>query len=189
MLTTDVEYLLSIDSTDPRREDYIRLFEKESIRPFIDNNKSVVDATNFVAKQCHGEILVYLSDDFDCPNHWDAHLQQQFRDVKAPTLLKVDDCLQNFRVGVVTIPIMNRALYKKLRYFWHPEYLSMHVDVDLYETCAKHGFLQLAKHLKFPHDHHSIGKAPRDETYTRSEGNWNQGLEVINRRRAEGFPI
>jgi len=184
--TGAVEHILSLDKSDPELENYLG-FKWQVV--LINQNRSVVEATNVAAEKSAGEILVYLSDDFDCPKDWDKLIEAEFANVKKPMLLKVDDCLQPFNVGVCTIPMMNRQLYELLKYFWHPEYLSMHVDVDLYETCKRLGVIKYAPHLKFPHNHYSNGKAPRDETYTRSENNWNQGLEVISRRRAKGFPV
>lgn len=178
------ELLVSVDSDEPQMSVY-ESYPKLIINP----NKNVVQATNAAAKEAKGDILIYLSDDFDCPEGWDALVEKEFEGVTKPMLLKVDDCLQDFKVGVCTIPMMNRHLYELLGYFWYPDYYSMHVDVDLYETCKKIGAIKYAPHLKFPHNHYSNGKAPRDETYTRSEANWNQGLEVINRRRRQGFPI
>jgi hypothetical protein len=182
----NIQTIVSVDQDDDLLSQYIGLYPNIAV---YRKNTCVVQATNYAAAHSTGDILIYLSDDFDCPDKWDELVEQEFKNVTKPTLLKVDDCLQPFKVGVVTIPIMNRALYEKLGYFWHPDYLSMHVDVDLYETCKNIGAIKYAPHLKFPHNHYSNGKAPRDETYTRSEANWNQGLEVINRRRAKGFPI
>lgn len=183
-----VEHILCLDSTDPEPHKYIINFSwHEDV--VIKDNISVVEATNHGAARSTGDILIYLSDDFDCPKDWDKLIEKEFEGVTEPMMLKVDDCLQRFEVGVLTIPIMNRALYEKLGYFWHPDYKSMHVDVDLFETCKKLGVIKYAPHLKFPHNHYSNGKAPKDETYTRSEGNWDQGLQVLKRRRAQGFPI
>lgn len=185
---THIEYMLSVDMDDPAWEQYLDLSLSRPFAPYFALNKSVVEATNVVAGLSKGDILVYLSDDFDCPNGWDIAILKEFEGVTGPMLLKVDDCLQHFNAGVCTIPIMNRQLFNRLGYFWHPEYFSMHVDVDLYETCKRLGVIKYAPHLKFPHNHYSNGKATHDETYKRSEGNWNQGLEVIKRRRAQGFP-
>lgn len=182
------EHILSIDSDDPELPGYAKWALDGSSGKIISPNKSVVEATNIAAERSDGDVLVYLSDDFECPKSWDKLIEKEFDGVTGPMLLKVDDCLQNFHVGVCTIPIMNRALYDRLGYFWYPEYKSMHVDVDLYETCKRLGVIKYAPHLKFPHNHYSNGKAAHDETYRRSEGNWNQGLEVIKRRRAQGFP-
>lgn len=188
---THVEHILSIDKDDPDFNKYIFHFQTGGI---INNvvtgfNKSVVDATNLAAKQTSGDIIIYLSDDFDCPENWGPLVLKEFEGIEGPCLLKVDDCLQGFHVPVLTIPIMNRALYERLGYFWHPEYKSMFVDEDLYQVCKKNGWLKLAPHLKFPHNHVSVGKAQDDETYRRSAANWDQGKALFARRKAEGFPV
>lgn len=183
-----VEHILSLDSDEPEPNKYIKSFSWHEDM-IVNANKSVVDATNNAAKRASGNILIYLSDDFDCTNEWDKLIEKEFEGVTKPMILKVDDCLQKFDVAVLTIPIMNRAMYEKLGYFWHPEYKSMFVDEDLYWTAKKLGALKLAPHLKFPHNHYSIGKAPADDTYRRSEANWNQGKAVFARRKAAGFPL
>lgn len=196
----DVEVIVSLDGDDKSDYDSIYFQEEPQCHPVYhpfeshvtlvyNYNKSVVEATNYAAKKSKGEILIYLSDDFDCPENWGPLVLKEFESVEGPCLLKVDDCLQPFNVRVLTIPIMNRALYDRLGYFWNPEYKSMFVDQDLYEVCAKNGWLKFVPHLKFPHNHHSVGKAQNDETYKRSEANWNQGQEVFRRRQRQGFPI
>lgn len=198
----EIEHILSIDFSDPLCEDYEMISTEDgkefkrfgaNSRSIIDHNSCVVEATNQAAQIAKGKILIYLSDDFKCPKDWDQLVLNQFYEQKyfiteSPALLKVDDCLQPFHVRVLTIPIMNRALYNKLGYFWHPEYKSMFVDQDLYEVCAKNGWMIYAPELKFPHEHCSLGKAERDETYIRSEANWNQGKAIFERRQSEGFP-
>ena len=145
-----------------------------------------------------GDILVYPSDDFKCPENWGLLLLHEFYELRAgtlasdpelPALLKVDDCLQKFDVPVLTIPIMNRALYERLGYFWHPGYRSMFVDEDLYWTARKLNALKMAPHLKFPHEHPANGKAADDETYRRSAANWDQGKAMFAQRKAQGFPL
>jgi hypothetical protein len=211
----DIEIVLSLDIDDPQLIEYFKVYRGDlnnldthdlkpgftrllynktddslKIRIIINNNKSVVEATNKAAEASEGNVLIYLSDDFNCPEDWDKLIVDELKwDNNRPLLLKVDDCLQKFNVPVLTIPIMNRSLYERLGYFWHPYYKSMHVDVDLYYTVQKLGALKNAEHLKFPHEHHSIGKANNDETYKRSEGNWDQGLKVFNIRKSQGFPI
>ena len=195
----EVELIVSIDDSDSYKiyeEYYSRSFCGGVIKRggfnfygIVNNNSSVVEATNRAAQKATGDILLYLSDDFKCFDNWGAAVLKEFEGESRPLLLKVDDCLQKFQVPVLTIPIMNRALYERLGYFWHPDYKSMWVDCDLFETCNKIGAIKNAPHLKFPHEHPSIGKAQNDETYTRSAANWDQGLNVFNRRKAQGFPI
>lgn len=188
MAGLDVEYILSIDDSDEQNHVY-KNGQWEELIIMSRSNISVVQATNHAAKISTGDILIYLSDDFDCPENWGPLIQKEFKETKGPILLKVDDCLQGFHVPVLTIPIMNRQLYDKLGYFWHPGYKSMFVDEDLYWTAKKLNALKLAPHLKFPHNHVANGKAPDDETYRRSAANWDQGKALFNQRKAEGFPL
>lgn len=181
-----VELIVSVDLSDPAQGEYIKLYAG-AVHVFP--STSVVEATNAAAKLATGDILIYLSDDFDCPEGWAELVIKEFENENRPLLLRVDDMLQPKHVPVLTIPMMNRALYDRLGYFWHPWYKSMHVDVDLYHTVTAIGALKNAFHLKFEHKHVSVGKAKDDETYRASAANWNQGLEVFNKRKKMRFSI
>lgn len=180
------ELIVSLDSDDPQLPEYIKLYQNQVL---VSDNRSVVDATNRAANVSRGDILVYLSDDFDCPNGWGKELIAEFQKYQGPTLIKVDDCLQKFDVPVLTIPMMNRELYNKLSYFWHPGYRSMFVDEHLYWRAKKLHALRLAPHLKFEHRHVSVGKADDDETYRRSAANWDQGKRLFAQHKAAGFIV
>lgn len=178
----DVEYILSLDSSDP-------LYRQYQFDGFVSDNSCVVEATNKAAEKSSGNILLYLSDDFDCFPNWGPVVLKEFENESRPLLVKVDDCLQKFEVPVLTIPIMNRALYNTLGYFWHPGYKSMFVDEDLYWTSKKLGALKNAEHIKFPHNHVSVGKAQDDETYRASARNWDSGKAFYAQRKQEGFQL
>lgn len=150
---------------------------------------NVVQATNFAAAHTDADVLTYLSDDFDCPYGWDELIVKEFEDATGPRLIKVDDMLQPFHVPVLTIPIMNRALYERLGYFFHPDFKSMHCDEHLYQVAMKLGALKMCPHLKFEHKHVSVGKAEDDETYRRSAANWNHGKTTLERHKRMGFPV
>lgn len=186
----EVEYILSIDNNDPKYSTYwlqrVALPDRENYILHSDN-KSVVEATNKAAKLATGNILLYLSDDFKCFDNWAVAVEQEFKKHSGPTLVKVDDCLQKFHVPVLTIPVMNRECYEQLGYFWHPGYKSMFVDEHLYWRSKKLGFLKFAPHLKFEHQHVSVGKSEDDETYRRSAANWDQGKALFAKHRAGGF--
>lgn len=186
----EIQYILSLDTDDLEFEFYSSPFDWHSnCDLLINKNSSLVEATNKAAHRSEGEILIYLSDDFECPDNWGELVLKEFENENRPLVIKVDDMLQKNHVPVLTIPIMNRALYERLGYFWNPAYKSMFCDVDLYYTAKHIGALKNAFHLKFPHNHHSIGKAENDETYRRSEANWKHGEEIFNRRKKQGFPI
>lgn len=185
----NIEHIICVDRDEPQMELYHKLFFSRSVF-IISNSDNVVAATNRAAKLATGDILIYLSDDFKCPNNWDRLLIEEMKkNDSQKVLLKVDDCLQKFKVAVLTIPIMTLALYKTLGYFWHPAYRSMFVDEDLYWTCQKNGWLFMAPELKFPHEHPANGKAPDDETYKRSAANWDQGKAVFAERKEKNFPL
>lgn len=179
----DCEYILSLDEDDPTLSRYP--LNTNETHVIINNNKSVVEATNQAAKKAEGEILIYLSDDFDCPPLWGPMILKEFQNEDRPLIIKVDDCFQPLGIAILTIPIMNRKLYEKLGYFWHPGYKSMFVDEDLYWTSRKLGALKFSEHLKFPHLHKKDGD---DSTYQASAKNWGQGKEFFMQRRGAGFP-
>jgi glycosyltransferase involved in cell wall biosynthesis len=186
----EVELICAVDSSDEKKWLYEKVYGDTC---HIFPSENVVEATNFAAQKATGDILVYLSDDFRCPDNWGELILKEFENENRPLVLKVHDGLQKFDARVLTIPIMNRMLYDKLGYFFHPSYKSMWVDCDLFETCQAIGAIKSARHLEFPHHHHSNPnqeiRSERDEIYMRSEANWNQGLEMFQRRKAERFQI
>jgi hypothetical protein len=192
----EIEYILSLDKSDPRVSDYMEeynhyfdlLVNRSEI--IVNDNDCVVQATNQAAKIATGDILIYLSDDFDCPLHWDKLIEEHLpKNIYDPFLIKVDDCLQKFFIPVLTIPIMSKALYNKLGYFWHIEYRSMFCDEHLYWICKNNNWLIMAEDLKFPHLHPANGKAENDDTYKASAANWDQGKRVFAKHKLENFPL
>ena len=177
-----VQHIFSLDSSDPTHGAYEWLD-----LCLINDNTCVVEATNVAAKEAIGDILIYLSDDFDCFPDWGKVIEKEVKDFSPLWLLKVDDCLQGFEVPVLTIPIMSKGLYQRLGYFWHPEYRSMFCDEHLFWVCRKLGVLRNAPHIKFEHKHASVGKAPNDETYIRSSKNWDQGKALFAKHKSQGF--
>jgi len=182
--TGDFEYILSLDSRDKTIPEYQKLFKPELIH--ISDSVNCVQSTNEAAKISTGDILIYLSDDFSCPDKWDKKVSDAL-DPNKLQLLKVHDNLQPFKNTVLTIPIMTRALYNDLGYFWHPEYESIWVDVDLWYACAKHkagNVIVERKDLVFPHNHYSKkGNGYYDGTGKQHDNTqrWNDGKALINR--------
>jgi len=177
-----IEHILSIDQDDPRAERYSEQEYGANSLIFAGNNTCVVEATNKAAKFCKGDILVYLSDDFKCPQDWDKLIVQ--RTLGVPVfMLRVNDGYQPMENDVLTIPIMSRGLYKELGYFFYPEYRSMWVDCDLFHVTRP--YMIVAPELVFKHEHPAAGFGRTDETYKRSEANWNQGKAIFERRSKE----
>lgn len=171
----NIEHILSLDSDDKELPKYLERFTKAE----INSNTCVVEAANKAAEKATGDILIYLSDDFDCPQNWDELIINKTKGEEM-FMLKVNDKLQPMDNCVLTIPIMSRKLYNSLGYFFHPEYKSMWVDCDLYFVTKP--YMIIAPDLVFEHKHHAHGN---DDTYRRSEKNWNQGVDIFNRRSKE----
>lgn len=186
---TNIQHVLSLDSDDETCADYARLFPNSTIA--INENSDVVQATNAARHLCNGDIIIYLSDDFKCPDFWDREIINQYNNDGNPDLwlIRVDDLLQKEHADVLTIPIMTKKLMDHLGYFWHPSYKSMFVDQDLFYTCKNNGWLFFAHHLKFPHMHYCVGKAPNDRTYERSSNNWQTGQQIYRTRKQQNFPL
>jgi glycosyltransferase involved in cell wall biosynthesis len=185
----NIEHIISLDNDDPQLDAYRLNFKNSKI--IVNQNNNVVQATNHGIKHVNGDFVIYLSDDFHCPDDWDHHVLCKWEQHGKPNLwlLKVDDLLQKFSIDVLTIPIMTRALMERLGYFWHPGYASMFVDQDLYHTCANNKWLHFAEELKFEHMHYCNAKAVNDETYARSAKNWNTGMAYYKARKQQGFPL
>jgi len=186
----ETELIVSIDSDDSHKDSYLDKYANlQNTKVIVNDNDCVVQAANHAAKSSSGEILLYLSDDFKpCPN-WGQAILDVTRYCDPEWSLRVDDCLQRIKADVLTIPIISRALYQRLGYFFHPAYKSMFVDQDLFWTCQNLGVLKYAEHIKFPHEHYCNGKAVKDETYTRSEKNWDSGKAIYEQRKRQNFPL
>lgn len=176
----NIEHILSLDFSDTTHENYT-IFGPNS-RTIIDHNECVVEATNQGAAIAKGDILVYLSDDFKAPENWDEEIRRLLP-LGDPFLLRVNDGYQPMDNDVLTIPIMNRELFLLLGYFFNPLYRSMWVDCDLFNVCRD--VIITAPDLVFLHEHPVTGKCATDQTYERSNANFETGREIYNKRAVE----
>ena len=184
--THPVEHILSVD-TDDDVEGYRRVAAAHDVQLVVNANRSIVDAANAAARVSTGDVLIVVSDDFGCPADWDVALAAVIGD-RRDVAVFVHDGVHG---RILTLPILGRALYERLGYVYHPDYVSMFVDDDLTHTAAAMGVLVDARHLVFPHRHYSAGHAPVDATYARQNSNaaWWHGWRVLEKRRASGFGL
>lgn len=181
-----VEHIFSLDASDDNANQYKAVLNGRII---VNDNDCVVQATNHAAKEAKGDVLIYLSDDFECFPAWGERLRATIinNGYTGEYMIKAHDNLQPFNNNVLTIPIMSRALYEHLGYFFHPSYKSMWVDVDLYEVCKRMGALRFHPDLVFQHNHYCNGKTKMDETYRRSDAHFEPGRKIYHQRRATNF--
>jgi hypothetical protein len=181
------QYILSLDVDDPDLNTYRKQFKGSGVEITVNPNRSMVDASNRAGQLANGEVLILVSDDFDCPADWNELLRDKFAAINGPALLHINDAINNdgtLQTNVVTLTIMNRELYDHLGYMYHPDYFSMFVDNDLTETAKTLGAYYPAFDLTFAHNHWLNGKAPMDKTYKRenSQTAWTNGKKLFESR-------
>lgn len=181
-----IEHILCVDMDDQQRWDYANLLPAGSFIVF-DNNKNLVEAANNGVKHAKGDIIVLLSDDFECPANWDTKIWDAFSKVYGMGfILKTFDGVQHW---IVTLPIMDKVYYKQKGYIYHPEYKHMFCDTDMTHVAALENKLILRNDLVFPHNHYSTGACEKDSVNKRADGTWKQGEEVYLRRVKDKFGL
>lgn len=179
----DCEYILSLDDDDPEKIGYW------AYRPAYQNviiykNRSAIDAINNAAKVSTGEILIVLSDDFDCPPLWGKKILDVVQG-KMDWILKTPDGIQDW---IITMPIMDRTYYNRFGYIYFPDYLHMFCDTEL--TCvADLTGRKIEVNIQFTHNHYSIGKSQKDEVSERADKTWTQGEKLFLQRYKENFGL
>lgn len=177
----NIEHILSLDVDDLELDRYKLLFQNSTI--LINNNTCAVQATNEAAKVAKGDILIMLSDDFDCPESWDKIIEDA---IETGKLLKVFDGTQRW---IVTLAIMDRKYYEKYGYFYYPEYKHLFVDTDLTHKAELEGRLIFRNDIVFTHNHYTTGRSKKDATTERADATWKQGENLYLRRCKEKFGL
>jgi hypothetical protein len=152
----EIEYILGLDDNDATVDQYVGLFQPP-IQLAITNSRSCVQAANAAAKLSSGDILVLVSDDFECPKDWDVILADAMP-LNKKAAIQVDDGITNF-AELLTIPIINRLMYEHLGYIYHPAFSNMFADNHLYDVCKKH--IIKVKEV-FQHNHYVNGMRKKD---------------------------
>jgi len=126
-----------------------------------------VAAWNAAARQCRGEVLVQLSDDWRPTKGWDTAILDAIGETSAPAVLAVSDGHRTD--DLLCMAILTRARYNQQGYLFHPEFFSMFSD-NWFSYCAfRDGVVIDARdRITFEHLHPAFGKAEMDETYARS---------------------
>lgn len=183
----EIEYIISVDEDDPQLDCYKDTFDDSYI--IINQNRSIVDAVNVAALKSTGDLLVVMSDDFECPQDWDDVLISLIPNFNKPYGILIDDNIQK-PISIMTMPIINKVMFDRLQYIYHPGYFSMYADNDITEAVKAKGVLIDATSLVFKHMHYTVpGGLPNDDTYRR-ENNvraYEMGKKLFEQRTANGF--
>jgi hypothetical protein len=174
-----IEYILSLDDDDTFTDQYLGMYEDTNVRVIKTASRSCVGAINEAARVSSGDILIVVSDDFECPLDWDRIIVKNM-DMSTPCALHVDDGITNYS-RILTIPIINRLLYDSLGYVYHPAFASMFADNHLYEIAERTAKIVKVKEL-FQHNHYVNNKRKKDTT-DHNHGSierYNQGKSIFD---------
>lgn len=186
---SQIEYWFACDSDDPQHSMYQNSIMALGLRGNYSPNKSAIEAINRVTPLTKGNLIVVVSDDFDCFYGWDDFLLNSLAGCK-DYLVKTKDGYMNNN-WLITLPIMDRAYYNRFGYVYHPEYKHMFCDTEM--TCVGN---MLGKVIDlqndtaiFQHNHYSIGRMNKDEINVKNDSTWNQGKELFLSRHAILFGL
>jgi glycosyltransferase involved in cell wall biosynthesis len=180
--TTLWDYILSVDSDDPKLTEY-DAFEMKSggqnMRMIVNDNKNLVEAANQAAKHIYGDIVILISDDFKCFKDWDLVIINALKEKSG--VLKTFDGVQRY---IVTLPIMTRDYYDEQGYIYYPGYQHMFCDTDQTHKADLQKKLIIRNDIVFKHDHYSKGGQKKDAVNMKADKTWGQGERVyLNRCR------
>jgi aspartyl-tRNA synthetase len=143
-------------------------------------------AANQGAKHAKGEILVLISDDFDCPKNWDLTIREALKGKSG--LLKTYDGVQKW---IVTLPIMTRDYYEEQGHIYFPAYHHMFCDTDQTHKADLQRKLIIRNDIVFNHDHYSKkgSNNKKDAVNEKADKTWEQGERVYLKRCSDKFGL
>lgn len=185
------EYILSLDSDDVQLYLYSskqsETLSNRDIKIIINENKSAIEAINKAAEIATGDLLIVISDDFDCCLMWDRQLLNELsnRWIGTDFLIKTPDGIQP---TLITLPIMGRKYYERFGYVYFPGYEHMFSDQEM--TAVGHMLGKVLNvNIPFEHRHYSVGKSAYDEVNRKNDATWRQGENLFNERLKTNFGI
>ena len=185
----NLEYVLSLDrdDADKYRRTVREMVGTIDLRVVIHDNKTMVEALNVGARVARGDVLIYVSDDFECPDNWDVEIQKCVGKEKDWVLFVYD----GIQKSAQTISILSRVYFERFGYIYYPEYMSLWADPDFTETAIRLGKNIDGMHLLFRHNHYSTGRSAYDPTYAKqdSEAAWKHGESLFQRRAKGNFGV
>lgn len=182
----NLQYILSIDTDESMKDQYTSYVApyKGTVGICESDNRSAIDAINNAVQWCNHDLFVVVSDDFECPTHWDEQLAQLLED-KKDYVVKTQDGTQPW---IITLPIMDRTYYNRFGYIYYPEYRHMFCDTEMSHVGALLG-RTITTTLVFPHRHYTTGAMRKDAVNERNDSTWTQGEQLYLERLKTSFGI
>lgn len=179
----EVEVIISLDEDDPKLNEYYSAYHASPATILVQKNRSAIDAVNKAASVASGNIMIVVSDDFDCPKDWGSRLFLALRG-RRDFVLKTYDGVQDY---IVTLPILDQVYYKRYGYVYHPDYQHLFCDTEFTHVADVNRRLIVRNDITFLHRHHTVTKEKHDEVTKRAEATGRQGEKLYLQRCREKF--
>ena len=176
-----IEHIFAVDLDD----EYAEVFQRFQTVFMQSGQGGCVAAWNTAAIHSKGDILLQLSDDWKPFKGWDTEILKYIGDTEKESVLAVSD--GHRKDDLLCIAILTRARYKAQGYLFHPEFFSMFSDNWFSHKAFEDGVVIDARDkIIFEHLHPAFGKSEMDETYTRSNDNYNYlcGAGIMRRLKS-----
>lgn len=180
----NIEYIICLDTSDPKGSDYGNYFRDKKFIKCIKDNKSAIQAINEGANMSTGDLLIVVSDDFECEKSWDTRLIEALEG-KEDFLVKTPDGIQK---TLITLPMMDRKYYERFGYIYHSGYVHMYSDEEM--TIVGHMLGKvITLDIPFIHNHYSTGRFEKDSINKKNDASYGQGKRFIEERKKKNFGI
>lgn len=190
--TIPLEYIISIDNNEPDvyryESNFYSLKIKHSgkwVQLVKNNNDNAIQAINYGATLTTQNLIIVVSDDFDCFPNWDIFLINALKD-KKDFIVKTSDGIQDY---IITLPIMDREYYNRFNYIYNPEYQHMFCDTEMTDVAHLLGKVIDLKcpNNVFIHRHYSVNLMVKDSINEKNDATWVQGENLYYSRKANQF--
>jgi len=122
-----------------------------------------VGAWNLGARECIGDIIIQLSDDWECPPAWDEMIEKRI-DISKPQVLRISDGYR--KDELICMAILTRKYYEQNGLF-NPRFRNAYSDSDFTFRAQKNAAIVDARDIIIAHHHPFFENRPLDATYER----------------------
>lgn len=198
----NIQYLICLSRLDPLRKQYDewikelstfnqgRTPENYGFGACYHEAANMVIQMNHAAKLSDGELIIAVSDDFDCPEGWDEQLIKGIAGRK-DFVLRIDDGVRNPGVQtkkIIPLPIMDRAYYERFKFIYHPQYNHFYGDEELFRVGVILG-RKIELPIIFQHVHPVTGKVKKDHVNVKNNAFHETDHLTFLRRELKGFDL
>lgn len=191
---TDLEsYQISatVDSNDHTMNtpEIIERTSKLGVKMDWGYSRGKIDACNRNVDMSYSwDILVLMSDDmWFLKKGFDEEIREDFRRNGLDRLIHYHD---GHATGlIVSIPVMGREYYNTYNYIYHPAYVSLFCDDELFAVASRTGKLIMSPRKIVEHRHHTWGFGESDAQLKHTESFYHIDYATFQRRKRQNFFI